>query len=61
LLSQFTGNSQKLLLIDVIERCCRKAVIHEVQAIGRCMKIFNDKGEFTVRVHISEKTEAILM
>jgi DNA-directed RNA polymerase I subunit RPA1 len=45
---QFTGTSQKLLLVDVIERCCRKAVIHEVPNIGRCMKVFNDKGEFTV-------------
>lgn len=45
---QFTGKSQKLLLVDVIERCCRKSVIHEVAGIGRCMKVFNDKGEFTV-------------
>jgi DNA-directed RNA polymerase I subunit RPA1 len=48
LLLQFTGNSQKLLLVDVVERCCRKAVIHEVQSIGRCMKVWDDKGEFTV-------------
>ncbi|KAJ9118268.1 hypothetical protein QFC22_004179 [Naganishia vaughanmartiniae] len=44
---EFTGTSQKLLLVDVIERCCRKAVIHEVPNIGRCMKVFNDKGQFT--------------
>lgn len=43
---EFTGSSQKLLLVDVMERCCRKAVIHEVQSIGRCMKVFNDKGIF---------------
>lgn len=44
---EFTGKSLKLLLVDVVERCCRKAVIHEVAGIGRAMKAFNDRGEFT--------------
>lgn len=45
---QFPGSAQKLLLVDIVERTCRTAVVHEVENIGRCMKIFSDKGEFTV-------------
>lgn len=37
-----------MLLVDIIERTCRAAVVHEIENIGRCMKIFSDKGEFTV-------------
>lgn len=36
-----------MLLVDIIERTCRAAVVHEIENIGRCMKIFSDKGEFT--------------
>jgi DNA-directed RNA polymerase I subunit RPA1 len=45
---EFPANSPKLLLVDIVERSCRAAVVHEVDNIGRCMKIFDDKGEFTV-------------
>ncbi|EIW73557.1 hypothetical protein TREMEDRAFT_26611 [Tremella mesenterica DSM 1558] len=44
---EFAANAPKLLLVDIIERACRLAVIHEVSSINRCMKIFDDKGEFT--------------
>lgn len=44
---EFPGQAPKLLLVDIIERACRESVVHEVDSIGRCMKIFNDKGEFT--------------
>jgi DNA-directed RNA polymerase I subunit RPA1 len=45
---QFPAASPKLLLVDLIERCCRQSVVHEVHGIGRCMRIFDDKGQFTV-------------
>ncbi|WOO77423.1 DNA-directed RNA polymerase I subunit rpa1 [Vanrija pseudolonga] len=41
---EFPGQAPKLLLVDLIERSCRSAVIHEVPNIGRCMKVFDDKG-----------------
>lgn len=44
---QFAANAPKLLLVDIIERACRMSVIHEIPNISRCMKIFDDKGEFT--------------
>ncbi|WRT67829.1 uncharacterized protein IL334_004803 [Kwoniella shivajii] len=44
---EFPANAPKLLLVDLIERTCRAAVVHEITNIGRCMKIFSDKGEFT--------------
>ncbi|ORX40060.1 hypothetical protein BD324DRAFT_254113 [Kockovaella imperatae] len=44
---EFPANTPKLLLVDIVERACRSAVIHEVPDIGRCMKVFDDKGEFT--------------
>lgn len=43
---QFAANAPKLLLVDIIERTCRQAVIHEIPGIGRCMKVFNNRGEF---------------
>jgi DNA-directed RNA polymerase I subunit RPA1 len=45
---QFSASAPKLLLVDVIERTCRMAVIHQVPNIARCMKIYDDKGVFTV-------------
>lgn len=44
---EFPGQAPKLLLVDVIERACRNSVIHEIDSIGTCNKVFNDKGEFT--------------
>ncbi|KAK6908242.1 hypothetical protein I203_102243 [Kwoniella mangroviensis CBS 8507] len=44
---EFPANAPKLLLVDLIERTCRAAVVHEISNIGRCMKIFSDKGDFT--------------
>ncbi|WVR06374.1 hypothetical protein IAU60_003405 [Kwoniella sp. DSM 27419] len=44
---EFPANAPKLLLVDVIERTCRASVVHEIENIGRCMKIFSDKGDFT--------------
>ncbi|KAL0255697.1 hypothetical protein I308_100504 [Cryptococcus tetragattii IND107] len=44
---EFPASAPKLLLVDIIERTCRAAVVHEIENIGRCMKIFSDKGEFT--------------
>ncbi|WVQ96644.1 hypothetical protein IAU59_003749 [Kwoniella sp. CBS 9459] len=44
---EFPANAPKLLLVDLIERSCRGSVVHEIENIGRCMKIFSDKGEFT--------------
>ena len=48
LVIQFPADAPKLLLVDIVERTCRAAVIHEVASIGRCMKVYDDKGEFTV-------------
>jgi DNA-directed RNA polymerase I subunit RPA1 len=50
---EFPANSPKLLLVDIVERSCRAAVVHEVDNIGRCMKIFDDKGEFTVSLDLA--------
>lgn len=62
---QFPAASPKLLLVDLIERCCRQSVVHEVQNIGRCMRIFDDKGQFTVsfsdRVVDSEERRIVLL
>ncbi|WWC70704.1 uncharacterized protein I206_104655 [Kwoniella pini CBS 10737] len=44
---EFPANAPKLLLVDLIERSCRAAVVHEITNIGACHKIFNDKGIFT--------------
>lgn len=44
---EFPGDMPKLLLVDLIERTCRASVVHEIDNIGRCLKDFNDKGEFT--------------
>ena len=46
---EFPAAAPKLLLVDIVEQTCRGAVIHQVDGIGRCMKIYDDKGEFTVR------------
>lgn len=40
-----------MLLVDIVERTCRASVIHEVPNIGRCMKIFSDKGIFEVSLY----------
>ena len=45
---QFPADAPKLLLVDIVERTCRASVIHEVTNIGRCMKVYNDKGDFEV-------------
>lgn len=47
---EFAASMPKLLLVDIIERCCRESVIHEVENIGRCLKIYTDKGVFTVSI-----------
>lgn len=44
----FPAASPKLLLVDLIERCCRASVVHEVESVGRCARFFTDKGVFTV-------------
>lgn len=44
---EFPGDMPKLLLVDLIERTCRASVVHEIDNIGRCLKDYNDKGEFT--------------
>jgi DNA-directed RNA polymerase I subunit RPA1 len=44
---QFPGQAPKLLLVDIIERACRNSVVHEIDQIGRCIKVFDDKGKFT--------------
>lgn len=44
---QFPGQAPKLLLVDLVEQACRDAVIHEIPAIGRCLKNFDDKGVFS--------------
>ncbi|WVO12596.1 hypothetical protein L204_100201 [Cryptococcus depauperatus] len=44
---EFPATAPKLLLVDIIERTCRASIIHEIENIGRCMKIYSDKGEFT--------------
>ena len=44
----FPAASPKLLLVDLIERCCRASVIHEVAGVGKCARFFTDKGVFTV-------------
>ncbi|CAK9780803.1 beta and beta-prime subunits of DNA dependent RNA-polymerase [Cutaneotrichosporon oleaginosum] len=44
---QFPGQAPKLLLVDLVEQACREAVIHEIPAIGRCLKNFDDKGVFS--------------
>lgn len=44
---EFPGDMPKLLLVDLIERTCRSSVVHEINNIGRCLKDYNDKGEFT--------------
>ncbi|KAL7423169.1 hypothetical protein Q5752_002469 [Cryptotrichosporon argae] len=44
---EFPGSMPKLLLVDLVERTCRAAVIHEIDNIGRCLKNFSDKGVFT--------------
>ena len=36
-----------MLLVDLVERACRASVIHEIPSIDRCMRIHDDKGEFT--------------
>ena len=43
----FPASSPKLLLVDLIERCCRASVIHEVASVGKCARFFTDKGVFT--------------
>jgi len=44
---EFPGQAPKLLLVDIIERACRNSVVHEIDNIGRCMKVYDDKGSFT--------------
>lgn len=44
---EFKASEPKLLLVDIVERTCRASIVHEVANIGRCMKDFNDKGDFT--------------
>lgn len=42
---QFPGDSQKLLIVDVMERCCQKAVIHQIPLISRAIRLKNGAGE----------------
>ena len=44
---EFPADAPKLLLVDIIERTCKASIIHEVPNIGRCMKVYDDKGNFT--------------
>ncbi|CDZ97905.1 beta and beta-prime subunits of dna dependent rna-polymerase [Phaffia rhodozyma] len=41
----FPGDSQKLLIVDVMERCCRKAVIHQVPDISRAIRLRTGSGD----------------
>ena len=35
-------------MVDIVGRACRSSVIHEVPRIESCLKVFDDKGQFTV-------------
>lgn len=42
---QFPGDSQKLLIVDVMERCCRKAIVHQVTDISRAIRLKTGSGD----------------
>jgi DNA-directed RNA polymerase I subunit RPA1 len=42
---QFPGDSQKLLVVDVIERCCQKAVVHQIPLISRAIRLRTMNGD----------------
>jgi hypothetical protein len=34
---QFSAKAHKLLLVGLLERCCRKAVVRQIPGITRCL------------------------
>jgi DNA-directed RNA polymerase I subunit RPA1 len=41
---QFTAKQPKLLLVGIVEACCRDAVVHQAPKIHRCFKAAPEAG-----------------
>ena len=38
-------DTPKLLLVDIIEKCCNKAVVRELKNVTRCLHVKNAKSD----------------